>query len=203
MELNLLKMLGALLSNMTITEAMSLLSIIGGAVWVAAKSALRFKEYIEKGKAVNNTGNNGNVNTNDTAHEQILIQLQMMKDKLLSLESKIDGQNFSMPKEMATELGHMFKKLEEIHQEQVSAHKEIGKTVSDNLDNIAVMRENSLDNIAVMREKIINIESSIPRVKADLKEIINEMKQKVENTSEKVGIMQGLITSNQSSRSGR
>ena len=192
MELNLLKMLGALLSNMTITEAMSLLSIIGGAVWVAAKSALRFKEYIEKGKAVNNTGNNGNGNTNDTAHEQILIQLQMMKDKLLSLESKIDGQNFSMPKEMATELAHMFKKLEEIHQEHVSAHKEIGKTVTDNLDNIAVMRE-----------KIINIESSIPRVKADLKEIINEMKQKVENTSEKVGIMQGLITSNQSSRSGR
>lgn len=192
MELNLLKMLGALLSNMTITEAMSLLSIIGGAVWVAAKSALRFKEYIEKGKAVNNTGNNGNGNTNDTAHEQILIQLQMMKDKLLSLESKIDGQNFSMPKEMATELAHMFKKLEEIHQEHVIAHKEIGKTVTDNLDNIAVMRE-----------KIINIESSIPRVKADLKEIINEMKQKVENTSEKVGIMQGLITSNRSSRSGR
>lgn len=199
MELNLLKMLGALLSNMTITESMSLLSIIGGAVWVAAKSALRFKEYIEKGKAVNNTGNNGNGNTNDTAwrcldtaHEQILIQLQMMKDKLLSLESKIDGQNFSMPKEMATELAHMFKKLEEIHQEHVSSHKEIGKTVTDNLDNIAVMRE-----------KIINIESSIPRVKADLKELINEMKQKVENTSEKVGIMQGLITSNQSSRSGR
>ena len=192
MELNLLKMLGALLSNMTITEAMSLLSIIGGAVWVAAKSALRFKEYIEKGKAVNNTGNNGNGNTNDTAHEQILIQLQMMKDKLLSLESKIDGQNFSMPKEAATELAHMFKKLEEIRQEHVSVHKEIGKTVTDNLDNIAVMRE-----------KIINIESSIPRVKADLKELINEMKQKVENTSEKVGIMQGLITSNQSSRSGR
>ena len=192
MELNLLKMLGALLSNMTITEAMSLLSIIGGAVWVAAKSALRFKEYIEKGKAVNNTGNNGNGNTNDTAHEQILIQLQMMKDKLLSLESKIDGQNFSMPKEAATELAHMFKKLEEIRQEHVSDHKEIGKTVTDNLDNIAVMRE-----------KIINIESSIPRVKADLKELINEMKQKVENTSEKVGIMQGLITSNQSSRSGR
>lgn len=183
-------MLGALLSNMSVTEAVSLLSMIGGMLWVAGKSAIRFKEYIDKGKTSVPVGNVSP--QNDTAHEQILIQLQMTKDKLLSLEGKIDDQNFSMPKELATELAHMFKKLEEIHQEHVSAHKEIGKTVVDNLDNIAVMRE-----------KIVNIETSIPRLKSDLKELINEMKQKVDNTSERVGIMQGLITSNQNSRSGR
>jgi hypothetical protein len=194
MELNILKMLGALLSNMTMTEAVSLLSMLGGSVWVAIKGLLRFQEYLQKvkGSSTPTTGNNNTNTVNDTAHQQILIQLQMAKDKLLAVEAKIDDQNFTMPKELATELGHMMKKLEEIHQEHVTAHKEIGKTVVDNLDNIAVMKE-----------KITNIESNIPRLKSDLKEAIKEIQTKVDTTSERVGIMQGLLTANGGTRQGR
>jgi len=191
MELNLLKMLGALLSNMTMTEAVSLLSMLAGSIWVAIKGALRFNEYIQKTRG-SSSSNSTSTTVNDTAHQQILIQLQIAKDKLLEVEAKIDDQNFTMPKELATELAHMFKKLEEIHQEHVIAHKEIGNTVVANLDNIAVMKE-----------KITNIEANIPRIKTDLKEAIKEVQIKVDTTSERVGILQGIMIANQGSRQGR
>lgn len=190
MDLNLIKVLGNLLSDMTITEAVSLLSMLGGALWVAIKSALRFNEYIQKSRAPAPISNI--TPANDAMHEQILIQLQLTKDKLIGIESKIDDQNFSMPKELATELAHMYKKLEDIHNEHVTAHKDIGKTVIDNLDNIAVMKE-----------KIINIENSIPRIKADIKESLKEVQVKVEATADKMAVLQGTLIGNLNTRSSR
>lgn len=190
--MDLLKVLGTLLSGMSPTEAASLIGLIATSIIVAVKSAFRFNEYIQKGRAASQAATPAVNGGNESAHQQILIQLQLTKDKLVAIESKVDDQKFSMPKELATELNHMFKKLEEIHSEHVGAHKDIGKTVND-----------SLDTVAIMKEKITNIELALPHLKNELKEAIREVNHRVESTADKMAILQGTVVGNMSSRSGR
>ena len=191
MELSLIKMIGNLMANMTPTESISLVSIILAAVIMGAKGILRLTDFIKKTSGVDSKSHKSQ-NSTSPNNEQILIQLSLIRDRLLAIEMKQNSSHFEMPKELSNELSHLFKKIEDSHLEQTSTHKDILKMIS-------VLE----DGLSIIKEKIAHLEQLLPNLKSDSKDDIKEVNQNVQSIAKDLATLQGTILGNLSSRNSR
>jgi DNA anti-recombination protein RmuC len=198
MEMSLIKMIASLMAGMSATESFSLIVIVLGALYIGATKALGFVEFIKKtsGQSNGQDSSKQQAATNITVNnEQVLIQLSLIRDKLNALELKLqqaDSQKFEMPKELANELAHLFKVIEDSHNEHASSHKDI-------LKMIATLE----DGLAIVKEKISHIEQILPSLKSDSKDDIKEVNQNVQAVAKDIATLQGTLLGNLNSRSGR
>lgn len=198
MEMSLIKMIASLMAGMSATESFSLIVIVFGALYIGATKALGFVEFIKKtsGQSNGQDSSKQQAATNITVNnEQVLIQLSLIRDKLNTLELKLqqaDSQKFEMPKELANELAHLFKVIEDSHNEHYASHKDI-------LKMIATLE----DGLAIVKEKISHIEQILPSLKSDSKDDIKEVNQNVQAVAKDIATLQGTLLGNLNSRSGR
>ena len=198
MEMSLIKMIASLMAGMSATESFSLIVIVFGALYIGATKALGFVEFIKKtsGQSSGQDSSKQQASTNITVNnEQVLIQLSLIRDKLNTLELKLqqaDSQKFEMPKELANELAHLFKVIEDSSAEHYASHKDI-------LKMIATLE----DGLAIVKEKISHIEQILPSLKSDSKDDIKEVNQNVQAVAKDIATLQGTLLGNLNSRSGR
>lgn len=190
MELTALKMLAGLLSGMSLTEAFSLLFIIGVAMITAGKGAFKAAEMFNKNKGT--SADTSASKSQGINNEQMLLQFGLLKDKLNTIEQLISNNHFEMPKELSTELAHITKKIEDNHNITVESSKDILKMIS-------VVE----DGLSIIKEKISQIENQLPHLKSDSKDVLREVNQNVQSISRDVATLQGTILGNLSSRGGR
>lgn len=185
-------MISSLMSGMTFTESVSLISIVVAALVMGAKGMSQLTEFIKKTSGDNSSKNNKMNSIQNTNNEQILIQLSLIRDRLLAIETKQNNVQFEMPKELSNELQHLFKKIEDGNLEHITSHKDILKMIS-------VLE----DGLSIIKEKIAHIEQLLPNLKSDSKDDMKEVNQNVQSIAKDLATLQGTILGNLSSRGSR
>jgi hypothetical protein len=191
MEMSILKMIGNLMSSMTLTETVSLLSIVAAALFMGARGMVQLTEFIKK-TSLDSSNRNPKSVANNTNNEQILIQLSLIRDRLLAIETRQNNMHIEMPKELSSEIAHLFKKIDEGNAEHTASHKDILKMIS-------VLE----DGVSIVKEKIAHLEQTLPNLKSDSKDDIKEVNQNVQSVAKDLATLQGTILGNMSSRGGR
>ena len=193
MDAGTLKLLATILSGMSATEAISLVGIIAMMMVAVVKATVKFMEFIAT-KKTDSAATNAKPSREktDTGHEQVLIQLTIIREKLSQIEStQKSGVNnkFEMPKELANELSHLFKKIDDHRNEQDDAKRDILKMLA------------SVEEVlSVIKEKLQLIETQLPTLKTDNKDSIRDVDKAVQQLSRDISTLQGTIIGNMGSR---
>ena len=195
MESTAIKMFLNLISGMTVTETFSLVIILGMAVIFSIRGTLKFVDFVQKNKQIEQTSEAKHKHhqlPTSPDLDQIILQLNVIRDKLISMEMKSVETRFEMPKELQKELEHIVKTIDEQHDLQLDGQKNILKMIS------------SLEDLLVtIKEKLILIEQQLPSLKSDSKDVMKEVNQNVQSIAKDIATLQGTILGNFSTRNSR
>ena len=209
MEQSIIKMISSLMSGMTFTESVSLISIVVAALVMGAKGMSQLTEFIKKTSGDNSSKNNKMNSIQNTNNEQILIQLSLIRDRLLAIETKQNNVQFEMPKELSNELQHLFKKIEDGNLEHITSqpnnscldHKDLIYTLkleNEQVIHLRPIRFKDTLEIAHLRQNITQKihESGVPDMEAiallsvkDLVSVIEKVDTKILNENKEVEVV--------------
>ena len=194
MEAAALKMFMNLISGMTITESFSLVFIICVIIGLTIKGTLRFLDFFQKNKQIeqNTDAKHKHTITSGIDNDQMLLQFNIVREKLTAIEMKSFEHHFEMPKELKSELDRLAKMVDDQHDILQEGQKDI-------LNMISSLE----DSLSVLKEKFIAFEQQLPLLKSDSKDVMKEVNQNVQSIAKDIATLQGTILGNISTRNSR